>query len=87
MTELTLDCATSGSSGEGRGHLRIDVDGTLDSTACTPALKLAKTHTLGNHRITLSLRNPDDSALSPAVEVSVNVTIVQLPVPARRRPR
>jgi hypothetical protein len=31
ITDFTLDCSTSGSAGQSRGHWRIDVDGTLDS--------------------------------------------------------
>lgn len=76
IVDFTLDCSTSGASGQGRGHWRIDVDGILDSTGCSSALPLAKSYTHGVHRVTISLRNPDDTSLSPSVESTVNVTIV-----------
>lgn len=86
IEEFTLDCSTTASSGQSRGHWRIEVDGGLDSTGCTRTIQLAKIYSLGNHRITVSLRNPDGSALTPPVERSVNVTIVEQP-PRRRAVR
>jgi photosystem II stability/assembly factor-like uncharacterized protein len=76
IVDFTLDCATGGAAGEGRGHWRIDVDGALDSTGCSPAMQLAKSYSHGAHRITVSLRNPDDSPLSPPAESTIDVTIV-----------
>lgn len=84
ISEFILDCATTGSSGSGRGHWRIDVDGALDATGCSASeMRLTKTYANGAHRITVSLRNPDDTELSPAASSSANVTITT--APSRRR--
>lgn len=84
ISEFILDCATTGSSGSGRGHWRIDVDGALDATGCSASeMRLTKTYANGAHRITVSLRNPDDTELSPAATSSANVTITT--APSRRR--
>jgi len=87
ISDFTLDCATTGTSGSGRGHWRIDVDGALDATGCSASeMRLTKTYTTGAHRITVSLRNPDDTELSPPATSSANVTIAT-PPPRRRSGR
>lgn len=85
VENFTLDCSTSGESGQGRGHIRIEVDGALDTTGCASNVRLTKTYSLGSHRITVSLRNPDGSALSPAVSQTVNVTVAESEPTKRRR--
>jgi hypothetical protein len=76
VENFTLDCSS--------GHIRIEVDGALDTTGCTASIRLTKTYSVGSHRITVSLRNPDGSALSPPVSQTINVTFATFD-PAKRR--
>jgi len=87
IQNFTLDCPADGSkaNADGHGNWQLYVDGVVDSAYCASSGSLKKTYSAGSHTIKASLRNNDFSALNPAVEASVTVTIsVAPPTPSIR---
>jgi hypothetical protein len=74
-TGFELDCGAGASNAAGHGHVRVDIDGQLDSETCERAVVLAKSYAAGAHLVTVSLVNNDGTILSPPISASITVKI------------
>jgi hypothetical protein len=79
---FTLDCPADGTVANMacHGHWAIEVDDALDGYSCAGSHQIAMVLAEGTHRIKVSLRNNDHSAMVPPIEQTVSITVAAAPV-------